>query len=111
MVHVEYLIEPHDRTDFEAAMRDVRRMRLRNGSVAWGLYQDTENERRYVEHFVDPSWLDHLRRRERLTVEDMEFKRVADAFHRGDQRPRVSHFAARAAPKRRRYWFRRDSSD
>ncbi|MGI9258662.1 MAG: MFS transporter [Gammaproteobacteria bacterium] len=111
MVHVEYLIDPEDRTDFEAAMRDVRRMRLRNGSVAWGLYQDTENERRYVEHFVDPSWLDHLRRRERLTVEDMEFKRVADAFHQGDDRPTVSHFAARAAPKRRRYWFRRNDEE
>ncbi len=111
MVHVEYLIDPADRTDFEAAMRDVRRMRLRNGSVAWGLYQDTDDERRYVEHFVDPSWLDHLRRRERLTVEDMEFKRVADAFHRGPERPAVKHFVARAAPKRRRYWFRRDSSE
>jgi predicted MFS family arabinose efflux permease len=108
MVHVEYLINPEDQIDFEAAMRDIRRMRLRNGSVAWGLYQDTENERRYVEHFVDPSWLDHLRRRERLTVEDMEFKRVADAFHQGEERPKVSHFAARAAPKRRRYWFGRN---
>jgi MFS family permease len=102
MVHVEYLIDPEEQTQFEAAMRDIRRMRLRNGSVAWGLYQDTEDEHLYVEHFVDPSWLDHLRRRERLTVEDMEFKRVADAFHRGDDQPRVKHFVARAAPKRRR---------
>lgn len=92
-------------------MRDVRRMRLRNGSVAWGLYQDTDDAGRYVEHFVDPSWLDHLRRRERLTVEDMEFKRVADAYHRGAERPKVKHFVARAAPKRRRYWFGRDPEE
>jgi MFS family permease len=111
MVHVEYLIEPEQRTDFEAAMRDVRRMRLRNGSVAWGLYQDTDDERLYVEHFVDPSWLDHLRRRERVTVEDMEFKRVADAFHQGHDRPKVKHFIARGAPKRRHYWFGRKSSE
>ncbi|HEY5624486.1 MAG TPA: MFS transporter [Gammaproteobacteria bacterium] len=111
MVHVEYIIDADDRAAFEAAMRDVRRMRLRNGSVAWGLYQDTDDAGRYVEHFVDPSWLDHLRRRERLTVEDMEFKRVADAYHRGAERPKVKHFVARAAPKRRRYWFGRDPEE
>ena len=111
MVNVEYLIDADQRTNFEAAMRDVRRMRLRNGAVAWGLFQDTEDETRYVEHFIDPTWLDHLRRRERLTVEDMEFKRVADSFHRGENRPQVKHFVARGAPKRRRDWLGRKLRD
>jgi hypothetical protein len=111
MVNIEYLIDADERTDFEAAMRDVRRMRLRNGAVAWGLFQDTEDNARYVEHFIDPTWLDHLRGRERLTVEDMGFKRVADSFHRGEGRPAVKHFIARSAPKRRRDWLGRKLRD
>ena len=105
MVNIEYFIAPEDRSDFEAAMRDVRRMRLKNGASAWGLYRDADDELRYVESFIDLTWLDHLRRAERITVEDMEFKRVADAYHRGDDPPKVSHYIARGAPKRRRYWL------
>ena len=111
LVNVEYLIDADHRPDFEAAMRDVRRMRLRNGAVAWGLFQDTDDDARYVEHFVDPSWLDHLRRRERLTVEDMEFKQLADSFHRGEEPPKVQHFVARGAPKRQRGWLSRKLRD
>ena len=105
MVNIEYFIAPEDRSDFEAAMRDVRRMRLKNGASAWGLYRDADDGLRYVESFIDLTWLDHLRRAERITVEDMEFKRVADAYHRGDDPPKVSHYIARGAPKRRRYWL------
>ena len=105
MVNIEYSIEPEDRSDFEAAMRDVRRMRLKNGASAWGLYRNTDNELSYVESFIDLTWLDHLRRAERITVEDLEFKRVAEAYHCGDSPPKVSHFVTRGAPKRRRYWL------
>jgi len=111
LVTVEYIIAPEKRAGFEGAMRDVRRMRLRNGAVAWGLYQDTQGEHRYIETFIDPTWLDHLRRRERHTVEDLDFKQVAEAFHQGDDPPKVSHFIARGAPKRRRYWSKRRRSN
>ena len=103
MLNVEYLIDPEERTAFEEAMRDVRRMRLRNGAVAWGLFQDANDERRFIETFIDPTWLTHLRQHERVTVEDLEFKRVAEAFHRGANPPKTSHFVARSAPKRRRF--------
>ena len=105
MVNIEYRIDPVDRTKFEAAMRDVRRMRLRVGASAWGLYRDTGDDLRYIESFIDPTWLDHLRRAERVTVEDLAFKRGAETFHQGEDPPKVSHFIARSAPKRRRHWF------
>ena len=107
MVNIEYRIDPDEARAFEAAMRDVRRMRLRNGSIAWGLFQDVHEPGRYIEYFIDPTWLEHLRRRERVTVEEADFNRVARAFHRGDTPPRVQHFLARGAPKRRRPWFER----
>lgn len=105
MVNVEYLIDPIDRKSFEEAMADVRRTRLANGAIAWGLFQDANDEHRFIETFIDQTWLDHLRHRSRTTVEDLEFKRVADAFHRGETAPKVSHFVARGAP-RRRYLFK-----
>jgi MFS family permease len=105
MVNIEYRIDPEQARRFEEAMRDVRRMRLRNGAIAWGLFQDVHAPGRYIEYFIDLTWLEHLRRRERVTVEEAEFTRVARAFHRGDQPPIVEHFLARSAPKRRRLWF------
>ena len=111
MVNIEYSIDPDEARAFEAAMRDVRRMRLRNGSVAWGLFQDVREPGRYVEYFIDPTWLEHLRRRERVTVEEADFNRVAHAFHRGEGRPRVQHYLARSAPRRRRPWFERGNTD
>jgi hypothetical protein len=111
MVNIEYRIDPAQGREFEAAMRDVRRMRLRNGAIAWGLFQDVHDETRYIEYFVDSTWLEHLRRRERVTVEEAEFNRVARAFHRGENPPKVEHFLARGAPKRRRGWFSGKLSD
>jgi MFS family permease len=105
MVNIEYCIDPSERSAFQEAMADVRRTRLGNGAIAWGLFQDANDERRFIETFIDPTWLEHLRRRERITVEDLEFNRVADTFHRGEAPPRVSHFIARGAP-RRRYFFK-----
>jgi len=105
MVNIEYLIDSDQAREFEAAMRDVRRMRLRNGAIAWGLFQDIHAPGRYIEYFIDSTWLEHMRRRERVTVEEAEFTRVARAFHRGEEPPRVEHFLARGAPKRRRLWL------
>jgi quinol monooxygenase YgiN len=110
MVNIEYLIDPAQRAGFERAMADVRKARLRNGAIGWGLFQDANDESRFVETFIDPTWLEHLRRRERITLEDVQSKQIADAFHRGESAPRVSHFIARGAP-RRRHFLRRHISD
>ena len=104
-VSIRYEIAPSQAAEFTAAMRDVRRMRLRNGAVAWGLYQDAEAPEVFLETFLEESWLDHLRQHERQTMEDREFSRVAAAFHIGTEPPQIMHFIARRAPKRARRWF------
>jgi MFS family permease len=101
MIQIKYQIRPEDAPEFEKSMRDVRRMRLRNGAVAWGLFQDTDQADQFVETFVAESWLEHLRQHQRLTVEDLSFKQDAERFHQGSQPPVVKHFIARTAPKRR----------
>lgn len=102
MVTVEYDIETDKAKAFQEAMRDVRRMRLRNGAMGWSLFQDAAVPSRFVESFIEESWLAHLRQHERQTIEDMAFREVAEAFHRGSEPPRVSHLIARRAPRRRK---------
>lgn len=104
MVEVTYTIPPGSVAAFQRAMRDVRRMRLRNGAVNWNLFQDTADSRRWTEVFIDDTWLSHLRQHHRLTVEDRAIKAHADTFHVGAGPPHVRHMIARNPRKRRRRW-------
>ncbi|MDJ0927473.1 MAG: MFS transporter [Gammaproteobacteria bacterium] len=101
LVNVHYEIEPGDADDFVAAMQEVRRVRLRNGSSAWGLFQDWRDERRFTEIFLDQSWLDHLRQSQRITREDRRLVDRARSFHRGTRPPTVTHHVAPRRPQRR----------
>ena len=101
MVTVEYQVDPGREAEFDRVMRDLRRMRLRNGAVTWGLFQDAANESRFVEVFLDESWVAHLRHHHRLTLEDREIKERADALHISDTAPASTHLVARNLPKRR----------
>jgi MFS family permease len=107
MINVEYLVSSEDQLNFENTMRDVRRMRLRNGAIAWGLYLDLGTRNRYVEHFMDQSWVEHLRRHERQTQDDEAILNAAYAFHQSTDKPKVSHFTARSAPRRLRPWLKK----
>ncbi len=101
MTTVEYLVDPADATAFGAAMAEMRQMRRRDGALSWGLFQDAADQRRFVEFFVDESWLEHLRHHERVSVADRQIQERARAFHRGSEPPRVTHWlsgAAAAAP-------------
>jgi hypothetical protein len=106
MVEVEYRIDPVRTRDFQRAMRDVRRMRLRNGAVSWNLFQEAADQRRWFEVFVDETWLSHLRQHHRLTVEDRRIKELAESFHAGSGTPTIRHMIAHNPSKRRRRWHR-----
>ena len=49
-------------------MQQTRRARLRQGALSWGLFRDPAMPGRYVEYFVDETWVEHLRRLERFTA-------------------------------------------
>ena len=57
MVTVEYQIDPAQAEAFTAVMQKTRRARLRQGALSWGLFRDTEAPGRYIEYFVDESWV------------------------------------------------------
>jgi MFS family permease len=94
MVTVEYRIDPADAEDFAEVMQKTRRARLRQGALSWGLFRDTAAPGRYIEYFVDESWVEHLRRLERFTAADAGLRERRLAFHKEAGPPVVRRFVA-----------------
>jgi MFS family permease len=92
MVTVEYEIDPARAEAFSAVMQRTRRARLRQGALSWGLFRDVAEPGRYIEYFVDESWVEHLRRLERFSAFDAELRAERLAFHRGGAPPRVRRY-------------------
>ncbi len=94
---LEYLVPAGRKAEFQAAMREVRRIRIRDGAVRWSLFQDlagpAPDTLRFVESFLSSSWGEHLRQHHRATVEDREA--IGRAYALADQgKPRIRHLVA-----------------
>jgi MFS family permease len=98
LVTVEYRVDPARAAEFARAMRDIRRIRMRDGAFRWDLFNDAADPARFLESFFVESWVEHLRQHERLTVADREREGRARAFHTGGAPPVVTHFIARPIP-------------
>jgi MFS family permease len=94
MVTVEYQIDPARAADFAQVMQLTRRARLRQGALSWGLFRDAAQPGRYVEYFVDESWLEHQRRLERFSAGDAGLRERRLAFHVGAEPPVVRRYVA-----------------
>ncbi|HYN62179.1 MAG TPA: MFS transporter, partial [Rubrivivax sp.] len=94
MVTVEYQIDPLEAAAFAEVMQKTRRARLRQGVLSWGLFRDTSAPGRYIEYFVDESWVEHQRRLERFSAADAGLMERRQAFHKGDAPPVVRRFVA-----------------
>lgn len=94
LVTLRYRIDPARAAEFSAAMRDLRRVRLRGGAMQWGLFCDASDPGLYTEVFLVESWMEHLRQHERITVADEEVRLRAGSFHLGPEPPVVEHLLA-----------------
>jgi MFS family permease/quinol monooxygenase YgiN len=96
---MEYRIDPKTAEEFLQAMKEIKRIRQRDGAIRWNILRDTADPERYVETFVTESWAEHLRQHERVTGEDREAEQRAQAFHLGPQPPKITHLIAEQLPK------------
>src|SRR6266849_2984128 len=96
---MEYRIDPKTADEFLRAMKEMKRIRQRDGAIRWNLSRDTADPERYVETFVTESWAEHLRQHERVTAEDREAEQRAQAFHLGPEPPKITHLIAEQLPK------------
>lgn len=93
LITVEYRIDPRDREAFLAALEKLSHERRRDGAYAWGIFEDTAQEGRFLETFLLDSWLEHLRQHERVTNADHVLQQAVDHFQKGKV-PVVTHFVA-----------------
>ncbi len=96
LITVEYRIDPAAAAQFMEVMQETRRNRLRHGMLSWGLFRDAADPGLYIEHFVDESWVEHLRHFERMTAFDLALRERRMAFHVGAEPPKVSRYIAQA---------------
>jgi MFS family permease/quinol monooxygenase YgiN len=80
MVSIEYRVQPDKRPEFVTAMHGVREMRRRNGAYFWELFHDSADPTRFIEVFMDESWLEHLRQHERASVADRAIQKNAKQY-------------------------------
>jgi len=92
LVTIRYRVQPDKRSEFVAAMQDVRKMRRRNGAYFWQLFHDSEEPTQFVETFMDESWMEHLRQHERVSVADREIQRRAKQYLVEGTTTKSSHF-------------------
>jgi MFS family permease len=95
VVTVEYRIAVDDAEPFRLAMRELRRIRRRDGAKRWSLMQDMAAPEIWIERYHSPNWVEHLRRHHRFTVSDREIEREALDFHQGPEAPHVRHLIER----------------
>ena len=94
VVTVTYRIDPARHDDFVALMEATRRSRLRAGALSWGLFRDMSDGGLYVEYFTDESWVEYLRRQERMTAADIALREQRLSFHTGAEPPMIARFVA-----------------
>jgi MFS family permease len=91
---IEYLIDPARADEVRAVMQQSRRSRLRQGALSWELFRDAAVPGRFVEYIVDESWVEHLRRFDRVTSDDLAWRERRLALHVGEAPPLVTRCIA-----------------
>jgi hypothetical protein len=98
LVAAEYHVRPQDAAAFVLAMRELGRLRRRDGAMRWGLFRDPSEPGRYVESFIVESWAEHLRQVGRATLADRTIDERARKFLVCGDHPTVTHLVAAQAP-------------
>ena len=94
MTTVEYRIDPGRAPEFLSALNELAHARRRDGAFAWGVFRDAARPDRFLEYFLEDSWLEHLRHHERVTEVDRDIQARVRAFQVGADAPVVTHYLA-----------------
>ena len=62
-VSIAYRVLPEDHNAFTRAIHQLRGVRLRDGAIRWGVFQDVTDPDLFDETFIVESWLEYLRQR------------------------------------------------
>ena len=95
LITIEYKINPTDREPFLNALALSSTSRRREGAYNCGIFEDPNEEGRYIETFMTDSWLEHLWQHRRVTKDDEGVMYAVRRFHVGEG-PKATHLIAAA---------------
>jgi MFS family permease len=91
LVTLEWRVRHGEAAEFLQVMRRLGRARRRTGAALWGVFQDADDPRLFLETFTVGTWAEHLRQHlERGTVADAALEQQARR-HVADGGPVVRH--------------------
>jgi MFS family permease len=102
LITVEYKINPEQIAEFFEAVGALEKHRRRNGAFQWHLFIDLSTPGVYVESYFMDTWAEHLRQRDRATLDDVSAEEKVYACHIGEAEPKLKHMLSerrRAKPK------------
>jgi MFS family permease len=94
LVTVTYRVAPNNVTAFITALRDLSRIRRREGAYDWLLYRDPSEPDRYVEAYSVASWAEHLRQHARVTRDERSAEQHVISLALDAAEPEVRHLVA-----------------
>ncbi|CAN5165329.1 MFS transporter [soil metagenome] len=100
LITMEYLVEPDRIEEFFEAIGPLEKNRRRNGAFQWHLFIDLAAPGIYVESYFVDTWAEHLRLRERATLDDISVEKRVYACHTGDSEPIQKHMVTERRRKK-----------
>jgi MFS family permease len=88
---IDYYVDEKDYNNFVHAIHKMKVVRLRDGAMRWGIFQDASDPRHLTETFIMESWIDYLRQRERFTTSDRTIRDQVVNMHCGEEPPRITY--------------------
>ena len=88
---IDYFVNPEDYNAFVHAIHQMKNVRMRDGAMRWGIFQDASDPRHLQETFIMESWIDYLRQRERFTTSDVAIRDRVFSLHSDEDPPRITH--------------------
>jgi MFS family permease len=95
LITIEYKINPSEREDFLNALALSSSARRRDGAYNCGIFEDPDDEGRFIETFMTDSWLEHLWQHQRVTKADEQELYTVRRFQIGEG-PKATHLIAAA---------------
>lgn len=77
--------------EFKSAISKLKVIRQRDGAFSWELTEDVAEKGRYIEIFFLESWNQHLHQHTRVAEPDKLIEEEVKKFHKGLEKPRVTH--------------------
>jgi len=100
LITIEYKVDQDGITEFFDAIGPLEKNRRRNGAFQWHLFIDLEAPGVYVESYFVDTWAEHLRLRERATLDDITVEKRVYACHKGDSEPKQKHMVTERRRKK-----------